>query len=263
MWQRLVLTGALMALTVLGAACGNAGAASSVTSGPAAGASSRTSPASVGVASSKLGQILVDASGRTLYLFEADKGAASTCYSACARAWPPLLTIGNPNAGPGASASLLGTTTRSDGQIEVTYAGHPLYSFVADKQAGDTSGQGINDSGGLWYVISPAGGAITPQTPPAVAPSAPPAPQPATATPPAPSSYSVSFSGLAPGTYPVHLHSACNGSQSFHIAVLQSLVISPGMSGSIAVSAADFGRGWCLIVYSGPSLASVLTVRRL
>jgi predicted lipoprotein with Yx(FWY)xxD motif len=109
----------------------------------------------------KPGTILVDGNGKTVYLFVADKGTASSCYTSCATIWPPVLTTGAPIAGTGATASLLGTTTRTDGKVEVTYAGHPLYYFVQDKKAGDTTGQGINGFGGLWWVLSPAGAAIT------------------------------------------------------------------------------------------------------
>jgi predicted lipoprotein with Yx(FWY)xxD motif len=109
----------------------------------------------------KLGQILVDDKGMTLYLFVADTGTASTCYTTCATIWPPVLTTGAPQPRTGAQASLLGTATRTDGKVEVTYAGHPLYYFVQDKAAGDITGQGINGFGGLWWVLSPAGAAIT------------------------------------------------------------------------------------------------------
>jgi predicted lipoprotein with Yx(FWY)xxD motif len=109
----------------------------------------------------KLGQILVDEEGKTLYLFVADKGTASTCYTSCATIWPPVLTTGAPQAESGAKASLLGTTTRTDGKVEVTYAGHPLYYFIQDKKAGDTTGQGVNGFGALWWVVSPSGAAIT------------------------------------------------------------------------------------------------------
>jgi predicted lipoprotein with Yx(FWY)xxD motif len=109
----------------------------------------------------KLGQILVDEEGKTLYLFVADKGTASTCYTSCATIWPPVLTNGAPQAEGGAKASLLGTTTRTDGKVEVTYAGHPLYYFIQDKKAGDTTGQGVNGFGALWWVLSPSGAAIT------------------------------------------------------------------------------------------------------
>jgi predicted lipoprotein with Yx(FWY)xxD motif len=101
------------------------GAPSPTTSAPSAAGSGG---GSVALASSELGKILVDGAGRTLYLFQADKGMASTCNGACADAWPPLTTTGKPNAGPGVSASKLGTTKRSDGTTEVTYNGHPLYT---------------------------------------------------------------------------------------------------------------------------------------
>jgi len=109
---------------------------------------------------SKLGQILVDGKGITVYLFVHDTGTASTCYTSCAQVWPPVLTSGPPQAGTGATASLLGTTTRTDGKVEVTYAGHPLYYFVQDKQPGDATGQGIDGFGGLWWVLTPSGAAM-------------------------------------------------------------------------------------------------------
>jgi predicted lipoprotein with Yx(FWY)xxD motif len=105
----------------------------------------------------KLGKILVDAKGRTLYLFVADKGPSSTCNGACASAWPPLTTSGNATAGPGVSASKLGTTMRSDGTTEVTYNGHPLYYYVADTAPGQTTGQAISQFGAEWDALSPAG----------------------------------------------------------------------------------------------------------
>src|ERR1700719_351203 len=103
----------LVALTALAAGCGSGGGATAATAPPktATGA-----PATVGVASASLGQILVDSQGRTLYLFKKDTGTTSTCTGACAAAWPPLLVIGKPTAGSGASASLLGTTTRAEGK---------------------------------------------------------------------------------------------------------------------------------------------------
>jgi predicted lipoprotein with Yx(FWY)xxD motif len=109
------------------------------------------------VARSALGRILVDSKGITLYDFVQDKGTTSTCYGACAALWPPLLTTGKPLAGTGVRASLLGTTKRKDGKLEVTYGGHPLYYFVTDRKPGQTTGQGINQFGAPWWVISPAG----------------------------------------------------------------------------------------------------------
>jgi predicted lipoprotein with Yx(FWY)xxD motif len=120
-------------------------------------------PAGITVAtgSTRLGTILVGSSGRTLYLFVADKGTSSVCNSAsCVQNWPPLLTKGAPQAGAGVNAALLGTTARADGTTEVTYAGHPLYYFIADKKAGDVTGQGIDAFGGPWYVVSPSGAEI-------------------------------------------------------------------------------------------------------
>jgi predicted lipoprotein with Yx(FWY)xxD motif len=111
----------------------------------------------VRIAETPLGRILVDNRGITLYDFVADKGTTSVCYDACAALWPPLITSGEPTAGPGVKASLLGTTRRSDGKLEVTYGGHPLYYFVTDRHPGQTTGQGVNQFGGPWWVLSPSG----------------------------------------------------------------------------------------------------------
>jgi predicted lipoprotein with Yx(FWY)xxD motif len=138
------------------AACG--GSTSTASSSPSAPAAA-TATVSVAV-NAKLGQILVDGNGRTLYLFEADKGSSSTCYGACATYWPPLLTSGAPMAGAGANAPLLGTTKRSDGTTEVTYSGHPLYYVVTDHNPGDATGQAVNNFGAAWYVVGPDGNKI-------------------------------------------------------------------------------------------------------
>jgi predicted lipoprotein with Yx(FWY)xxD motif len=111
----------------------------------------------VEVAKSTLGRILVDAKGITLYDFPPDKGTTSVCYGACAALWPPLTTTAKPVAGPGVRASLLGTTKRKDGKLEVTYNGHPLYYFVSDRKPGQTTGQGLDQFGGPWWVLTPAG----------------------------------------------------------------------------------------------------------
>lgn len=122
-----------------------------------AGAASGAGRATVKTHSSSLGKILVDAQGRSLYLFEKDKGKRSACYGQCAKFWPPLLTTGKPTAAAGAKASLLGTTRRSNGSMQVTYAGHPLYLFVEDKKPGATKGEGSKAFGAGWYVFSPSG----------------------------------------------------------------------------------------------------------
>ena len=111
----------------------------------------------VAVAKTRIGRILVDSKGITLYDFVTDKRGVSGCYGACAALWPPLITKGKPHAGPGVRASLLGTTKRKDGKLEVTYNHHPLYYFVTDRKPGETTGQGVNQFGGPWWVLSPAG----------------------------------------------------------------------------------------------------------
>ena len=156
MQSKLTLTGAIAALTLL-AGCGGSTGGSTAGTTPTPAATGAT----IAVASNtKLGQILVDGTGKTVYLFVADKGTTSACYTSCATIWPPVLTTGAPQAGTGAQASLLGTTARTDGTTEVTYAGHPLYYFIQDKAAGDAKGQAINGFGGLWWVMSPSGAAM-------------------------------------------------------------------------------------------------------
>jgi predicted lipoprotein with Yx(FWY)xxD motif len=108
-----------------------------------------------------LGKILVDSKGRTVYLFQKDTGSMSTCSGACATDWPPVTTTGKPTAGSGLTASMVGTTTRSDGTKQVTYNGHPLYQYVGDQKAGDTNGQGVSAFGARWYAVSPAGSTVT------------------------------------------------------------------------------------------------------
>jgi predicted lipoprotein with Yx(FWY)xxD motif len=143
---------------VAGCGAGSGGAsAGSYGASEGAPAAAGYGEASVALAHSKLGTILVDGQGRTLYLFEADEGTASTCDGACASSWPPLTTAGSPIAGPGVSASKLATTTRGDGTTEVTYHGHPLYTYAGDGAPGHTTGQGSDSFGAEWYVLSAAG----------------------------------------------------------------------------------------------------------
>jgi predicted lipoprotein with Yx(FWY)xxD motif len=122
-----------------------------------AGVAKTTTGAVVELRKTAYGRILVDGRGITLYDFPADKGTTSVCYGACAALWPPLVTNGKPVAGRGVKQSLLGTTKRKDGKLGVTYNGHPLYYFVGDKKAGQTTGQALNQFGAPWWVISAAG----------------------------------------------------------------------------------------------------------
>jgi predicted lipoprotein with Yx(FWY)xxD motif len=140
----------LVALSI--AACGGGGAATAATPKTSTGSS-----ATVGVANSSLGSILVNTTGRTLYLFKADVGTKSACTGACATAWPPLLATGKPTAGTGLTASKLGTITRSGGKQQVTYNGHPLYRFIKDQKPGQTTGQGVTAFGAAWFALTPSG----------------------------------------------------------------------------------------------------------
>jgi len=132
-------------------------AAALISTGLASSQTGAGSPATVAVARTKLGLILVDGKGRTLYDFVKDKSTTSTCYDACAALWPPLFTKGKPHAGHGVRASLLGTTKRRDGKLEVTYNRHPLYFYVADSKPGQTTGQGLNQFGAPWWALNAAG----------------------------------------------------------------------------------------------------------
>ena len=108
-----------------------------------------------------LGKVLVDARGRTLYLFQKDAGGRSACASTCAEAWPPLRANGRPLAGAGVTASALGTAPRSDGPPQVAYHGHPLYLYTGDTKPGQASGQGLTAFGAPWFTVSGAGAAVT------------------------------------------------------------------------------------------------------
>ena len=109
----------------------------------------------------KLGKVLATRSGMTLYLFKVDRNGKSACYGQCATYWPPLLKRGKLTAGTGLKQSLLHTTKRRNGTLQVTYAGHPLYRFKLDKTAGAVAGQGQDFFGGKWYAVSAAGRAVT------------------------------------------------------------------------------------------------------
>jgi predicted lipoprotein with Yx(FWY)xxD motif len=157
----LLTTAAVVGLTVL--ALASCGGGSNNNNKPIASAPPKTAngrPATVGVENSNLGKILDNGQGRTLYLFQADSGTTSNCSGACAANWPPL-TSAHPTVGKGASASMIGTTKRSDGKTQVTYNGHPVYTFAGDSSPGDTNGQGVNAFGGLWYALSPSGQQVT------------------------------------------------------------------------------------------------------
>jgi predicted lipoprotein with Yx(FWY)xxD motif len=156
-----LLAAAPAATAVVVAGCGGGGGGAYGAAAPAkASAPAKSASTSIAIRRSAIGPLLVDGSGRTLYLFEADKSAMSTCYSACASIWPPVTTSGTVRAGSGVLASRLGATKRSDGKTEVTYNGHPLYYYAADTKPGDTAGQGLNQFGAKWYVVGRDGNKI-------------------------------------------------------------------------------------------------------
>ena len=115
---------------------------------------------SVSLSKTKLGLILVNSKRHTLYMFAKDKNGKSSCSGSCAKFWPPSLQVGKPTAGSGVKASLLGTTRRSNGSLQLTYNKHPLYSFVLDKKDGQTNGEGNVAFGARWYAVSAKGTAV-------------------------------------------------------------------------------------------------------
>jgi predicted lipoprotein with Yx(FWY)xxD motif len=149
----------LMIAGLLVAAC----ASSTKASATAAAGGSTTSGGSVATVSTKTGPAgtyLTDSAGKTLYLFVNDTTSASTCTGTCLQAWPALITSGAPKAGAGVTASMLSTTTRGDGSMQVDYNNHPLYYYAGDSAAGDVNGQGSSANGGLWWLVAPSGDAI-------------------------------------------------------------------------------------------------------
>jgi predicted lipoprotein with Yx(FWY)xxD motif len=131
---------------------------------PPATQAAQAKGAVVSTARTSLGRILVNSSGRTLYLFGKDRNGKSSCNGQCASFWPPLITKGKPRVSGGAKASLIGMTKRADGRTQVTYNHHPVYLFAKDKAKGQTNGEGLNAFGGTWDVVSPAGSKIVKNT---------------------------------------------------------------------------------------------------
>ena len=152
----IIVVAGIVVIALAVAACGGT-AGGAYGGGGGSTASKSSGKGSVALASTQLGKVLVDGKGRTLYLFEADKGTMSKCDGACASAWPPLTTRGKPTAGAGVVAAKLGTAKRADGTTGVTYDGHPLYTYAGDGAPGQTTGEGLTDYGAPWYALSAAG----------------------------------------------------------------------------------------------------------
>ena len=162
---------ALVGVAVVVAACGSSTPSSSASSAanktPAAAATGNA--VSVGTATGSDGTYLVGASGRALYLWDADRHDKSVCAGACAQAWPPLTTKSAPVAASGVAMSQLSTVSRSGGAKQVTYDGHPLYYFAGDTSKGSLTGQGSDNFGAKWWLVAPSGAAITKSATPAAA----------------------------------------------------------------------------------------------
>jgi len=144
------------------AGCGGSsnGSATAATKNKGSGASAGSGGGTVAVANnSQLGRILVDSQGRTVYMFAKDMNGTSSCFGQCATFWPPVVAKGKPTAGGGATASMLGTTKRSGGTMQVTYAGHPLYTYAGDTGPGQAKGNGLTNFGGLWSAVTTSGSA--------------------------------------------------------------------------------------------------------
>jgi predicted lipoprotein with Yx(FWY)xxD motif len=127
---------------------------------PTASPAAQSAGPVVSTANTGLGRILVNSSGRTLYMFQKDRNGKSACAGQCATFWPPLIAKGKPRVTGGAKASLIGTTKRSDGRLQVTYKHQPLYTFAKDTKQGQTNGEGVNAFGANWFAVSPAGAAV-------------------------------------------------------------------------------------------------------
>jgi predicted lipoprotein with Yx(FWY)xxD motif len=156
---------AVLALALVAAGCGGDDNNSSSGGGVYGGGGTTSTTANTGggtavisvAANPKLGQILVDSQGKTVYYFLKDKkgGTTSTCSGACASVWPPVT--GTPKGEKGAQASKLGTIKRSDGSTQVTYNGWPLYTYTGDQKPGDANGNDFEQFGAEWYALTPAG----------------------------------------------------------------------------------------------------------
>lgn len=158
----------LCALAVLVAGCGSSSSTSSTSAGQStaasvtnAASSSNGAGAIVSAASTpKFGTVLVSSKGLALYDFQKDSGTKSACYGACAKIWPPLMTTGTPKAAGAAESFKLGTIKRTEGTTQVTYAGHPLYTYTADVRPGEVNGNGINSFGGIWSALDASGSEV-------------------------------------------------------------------------------------------------------
>jgi predicted lipoprotein with Yx(FWY)xxD motif len=160
---------AFAAAGLLAAGCGGssggstASVATTPTTSTTAAAAGAGTPVSLTTHEGPVGTYLTTGDGMSVYVFAKDTGSSSTCSGSCAVYWPPL-TGGSAHTSGGATAAMTGTTKRSDGTTQITYGGHPLYTYVGDKKAGDTNGEGLNLSGGKWWLVGADGTPLTGST---------------------------------------------------------------------------------------------------
>jgi len=145
----------LAAVALVVAGCGGSSSSAGESTGSSAGATTVS-----GAEVSGLGTVLVDSEGLTVYEFGKDTGTTSSCFGACEQSWPPVIATGKPTAGENAMASALGTTKRKDGSLQVTYAGHPLYTFAGDTEPGEAAGNESEAFGGRWSAMDESGEAV-------------------------------------------------------------------------------------------------------
>src|SRR3954469_12090409 len=143
------------------AGCGSSGNATAAAAAPSSTATAAANGPALALRSTSLGRVIVDAHGRTLYAFGHDLKNKSRCSGACASNWPPALSPAKPRVGAGISKAKLRVIKRFDGGRQLSFAGHPLYRYIADRKPGDVNGQGLDFFGGIWYVVSPAGQVVT------------------------------------------------------------------------------------------------------
>ena len=151
------IVASLLAAALLLAGCGDdeERAPAPAPAEPAAPARER-SGTTITLGDSEFGRMLFDSRGQAIYVFERDRKGETVCYGECAEAWPPVLTDGEPKASGGVRQSLLGTVSRRDGKLQVTYDGKPLY-FYAHEEPGEVRCHNVNLNGGLWWVVGPDG----------------------------------------------------------------------------------------------------------
>jgi predicted lipoprotein with Yx(FWY)xxD motif len=147
------IVGGVVSISSAGQADSTAGAEPEATTAAAKGPKLR-------LVDSNYGSILANGRGRALYLFTADRGKQSNCSGDCATAWPPYIVKSKPIAGRGVNSGKIGTTRRTDGRLQVTYAGRPLYYYIQDNEPGEVLCQAVSEFGGLWYVVRSSGKAV-------------------------------------------------------------------------------------------------------